>query len=61
MQRIISSKKNLLEKWQKSIFNMQRRDNALQAIKDAMDVQKEINIQLGTELIGIDSEIRKED
>jgi hypothetical protein len=28
------SKKTLLEDWQKSIFGMQQRDNALQQIKD---------------------------
>lgn len=36
MQNIIASKKNLLEKWQKALFNIQRRDNALQAIKEAL-------------------------
>jgi hypothetical protein len=36
MQKIISSKKNLLERWQKSLVTMQRMDNALQAIKDAL-------------------------
>jgi chromosome segregation ATPase len=36
MQKIIASKKNLLERWQKSLINMQRRDNALQAIKEAL-------------------------
>jgi coiled-coil domain-containing protein 40 len=29
MANIIASKKNLLEKWQKALFNIQRRDNAL--------------------------------
>lgn len=29
MSKIIHSKKNLLEKWQQSLINMQRRDNAL--------------------------------
>ena len=36
MQKIINSKKNLLERWQKALFNMHRRDNALQAIKEAL-------------------------
>lgn len=36
MQKIIASKKNLLERWQKALFNMHRRDNALQAIKEAL-------------------------
>lgn len=29
MQKIIASKKNLLERWQKSLMTMQRMDNAL--------------------------------
>ena len=29
MQKIIASKKNLLEKWQKALFDIQARDNAL--------------------------------
>jgi flagellar biosynthesis/type III secretory pathway chaperone len=29
MQKIIASKKNLLERWQKSLVTMQRMDNAL--------------------------------
>lgn len=35
MEKIIASKKNLLERWHKSIVRMQRMDNALQAIKEA--------------------------
>jgi len=53
MEKIIASKKSLLERWQKSLFNMQRRDNALQAIKEALKKQQEINIELGTELMGV--------
>lgn len=36
MQKIIASKKNLADRWQKALFNMHRRDNALQAIKEAL-------------------------
>lgn len=39
---------------------MQRMDKALQTIKDALKVQQEINIQLGTELNGVNNEIKKE-
>jgi hypothetical protein len=35
-------------------------DTALQAIKDALTQQKELNIQIGTELNGVSQEIRKE-
>lgn len=50
---IIASKKNLLEKWQKALFNIQRRDNALQAIKEALRIQKEISVEKKNELVGI--------
>ncbi|EGR29882.1 hypothetical protein IMG5_146550 [Ichthyophthirius multifiliis] len=60
MQKIIASKKNLLERWQKSLMTMQRMDNALQAIKEALKGQQELNLQIGTELNGVNSEIRKQ-
>ncbi|KRX04742.1 hypothetical protein PPERSA_11798 [Pseudocohnilembus persalinus] len=60
MQKIVASKKNLLERWQKSLMMMQRMDTALQAMKDALTQQKEQNIQIETELSGITQEIRKE-
>ncbi|KAL4455762.1 hypothetical protein ABPG74_003172 [Tetrahymena malaccensis] len=60
MQKIIASKKNLLERWQKSLMTMQRMDNALQAIKEALKGQQELNLQIGTELNGVNAEIRKE-
>jgi hypothetical protein len=56
----VASKKNLLEKWQKALFDIQARDNALQAIKEALRNQKEIKIEKKNELIGIQQEIRKE-
>lgn len=55
MSKIIHSKKNLLEKWQQSLINMQRRDNALQNINVTLKAQQENNIQLGSELIGINN------
>lgn len=60
MTNIVASKKNLLEKWQKALFDIQARDNALQAIKEALRNQKEIKIEKKNELIGIQQEIRKE-
>ena len=36
MENIIASKKNLLERWQKCLLEMQRRDKALQVIRDAL-------------------------
>lgn len=60
MQKIVASKKNLLERWQKSLMTMQRMDTALQAIKEALGQQKELNIQIGSELNGVSAEINKE-
>ncbi len=39
---------------------MQRRDNALQNINETLKVQQENNIQLGSELIGINNQIKGE-
>jgi len=44
MSKIVASKKNLLERWQKSLMTMQKMDNALQAIKEALKTQQELNI-----------------
>jgi len=41
-------------------MTMQRMDNALQAIKEALKGQQELNLQIGTELNGVNTEIRKE-
>lgn len=60
MARIVASKKNLLERWQRSLSDMQRMDEALQSLKDSFREQEESNILLKTELNGIRSEIRKE-
>jgi len=37
IERIVMSKKTLLEDWQKSLFLMQERDKALTAIKDLIN------------------------
>lgn len=36
MENIIASKKNLLDRWQKSLLEMQRRDKALQVAREAL-------------------------
>jgi hypothetical protein len=59
MGRIVASKKNLLERWQRSLSDMQRMDEALQSLKDSFREQEEANILLKTELNGLRSEIRK--
>jgi len=60
MDSIIESKRNLLDRWQKSLLEMQRRDKALQVAKEALKVQYEINVQNTAELAGVGNEIRKE-
>jgi len=57
-ENIIASKKNLLDRWQKSLLEMQRRDKALQVARDALKVQYELNVSITTELAGINNEIR---
>jgi chromosome segregation ATPase len=61
MGRIIASKKNLLDRWQRSLTDMQRMDEALQDLRESLKEQEERNILLKTELNGIRSEIRKEE
>jgi len=60
MESIIESKRNLLDRWQKSLLEMQRRDKALQVAREALKVQYEINVQNTAELAGVSNEIRKE-
>jgi len=60
MDNIIASKKNLLDRWQKSLLEMQRRDKALQVAREALKVQYEINVQITSEINGVSNEIRKE-
>jgi chromosome segregation ATPase len=59
MENIQASKKNVLERWQKALLEMQRRDKALQVAREALEEQYEINIQLGAEMSGINNEIKK--
>lgn len=54
------SKKTLLEDWQKSLFGMQQRDKALQAIKDLIKDKNDEILQIESEITGIRNETRKE-
>ena len=36
MDKVTASKKNLLERWQKSIMFMQKKDSALQIARDTL-------------------------
>ena len=46
MEKVISSKKGLLERWQKSLIEMQKRDGMIQAAKDDFSSLKQRNILL---------------
>lgn len=61
IEKILNSKRNLLELWQKNLFKMQRADNGLQAVKEATKQQLEVNVQIKTEINGVSNEIRKEE
>jgi len=60
MENITVSKRNLLDRWQKSLLEMQRRDKALQVAREALKVQFEINVQMTSELAGVGNDIRAE-
>jgi coiled-coil domain-containing protein 40 len=59
MEKVVNSKKGLLERWQKSIMMMQKRDSAVQTAKERLEKEKETNALLVNELRGIRGEIRK--
>jgi len=54
------SKKVLLEDWQKSLFGMQQRDKALQAIKELIKKKNDEILQIESEIMGVRNETRKE-
>ncbi len=60
IERIVMSKKTLLEDWQKSLFGMQERDKALQAIKDLIKNKKDEIMQIESEINGVRNETKKE-
>ena len=60
IERIVMSKKTLLEDWQKSLFGMQERDKALQAIKELIKQKKDEIMQAESEINGVRNETRKE-
>lgn len=54
------SKKTLLEDWQKSLFGMQERDKALQAITELINQKRNEIMQVDSEINGVKNETRKE-
>ena len=60
IERIVLSKKMLLEDWQKSIFGMQQRDNALQQIKELIKIKNDEIMKEESEISGLKNETQKE-
>jgi chromosome segregation ATPase len=60
IEKIVMSKKTLLEDWQKSLFGMQQRDKALQAIKELIKQKNDEILQIESEISGVKNETRKE-
>lgn len=58
---IEASKKNLLERWQKSLLAMQKMDEVLEKQNIAFKDEKEKLILMRTEYNGLKTEIKKED
>ena len=61
MEKVEASKKNLLERWEKSINMMQKRDSAVQTARERLNSEGENNALLLNELSGLRGEIRKEE
>ena len=46
MEKVIASKKSLLDRWQKSLNMMQKRDATVQTLKERLKDEEEKNILL---------------
>jgi chromosome segregation ATPase len=60
IEKIIMSKKTLLDDWQKALFGMQQRDKALQAIKELIKQKQDDILQIESEISGVRNETKKE-
>lgn len=58
MDKILKSKKNLLDHWKKAIFEIQEKDKNLQKLKDTLRLDEETNIKITSEIAGVEKEIR---
>ena len=61
MEKVVASKKNLLERWQKSIMLMQKKDSTVQTLRERVKDENEKNVLIESEISGIRTEIRKEE
>lgn len=46
MEKVVASKKNLLERWQKSIMLMQKKDSTVQTLRERVNDENEKNVLL---------------
>lgn len=53
MEKVVSSKKNLLDRWQKALQMMQKRDALIQIASEDLRSENEKNILLKSELNGL--------
>lgn len=60
IKQVILAKKNLLEDWKKSLQAMQRRDKALQSMRDLIKEKNEAIMRIESETIGVKKETRAE-
>jgi len=61
MEAINFERKQLLQQWKSALIGMQRRDEALQATEDALLKQREQEMALESEIIGVKKAIVKEE
>merc|ERR1712066_644769 len=60
MEAIEFEKKQLMQQWRSSLVGMQRRDEALQNVQNAMKEQEEAELAIENEVRGLQSSIRSE-
>merc|ERR1719230_2090516 len=60
MDAIEFEKKQLMQQWRSSLVHMQRRDEALQNVQQALDEQQEAELAIENEIRGLQNSIRSE-
>ena len=61
MEAINFERKQLLQQWKSALIGMQRRDEALQATEDALLKQREQEMALESEILGVKKAIGQEE
>jgi len=60
MEAIEFEKKQLIQQWRSSLVGMQRRDEALQNVQQALDEQREAELAVENEIRGLQNSVRSE-